>query len=137
MCMKIYNLENDVKVIGVEVKNFPEGIGDAFDKIVNMISGEFDRSYYGISEMTEKGFIYKAAAEEKYEDEGKKYDCQRYTIEKGEYVMISIKDWRKKIDSIKYVFQELLLHSHIDKTQPCVEWYKNDDEMLCMVKIKE
>ncbi|MEJ7677834.1 MAG: hypothetical protein WKG06_08200 [Segetibacter sp.] len=135
--MEKYNLENDLKVFGVEVKDFPEGIGDAFDKIVDMISGEFDRSYYGISEMTEKGFIYKAAAEEKYEGEAEKYNCKRYTIEKSEYLMVTIKDWRKKIDSIKEVFHQMMQDGHIDKTKPCIEWYKNDDEMFCMAKIKE
>jgi hypothetical protein len=25
---------------------------------------------------------------------------------------------------------------NLDKTKPCVEWYKNDDEMLCMLKVK-
>lgn len=101
-----------------------------------MISGEFDRSYYGISEMTEKGFSYKAAAEEKYEGEAEKYTCEKYIISKGEYLSVTLKDWRKKVDSIKETFQELCQNNGVDKTKPCVEWYKNDDEMLCMVKSK-
>jgi len=26
--------------------------------------------------------------------------------------------------------------SRADHVAPCVEWYKNDEEMVCMVKIK-
>ncbi|MBA2406913.1 MAG: hypothetical protein H0V65_02810 [Chitinophagales bacterium] len=57
--MEMYTLEKDLKVFGIEVENFPEGIGDAFDKLVTMISEEVDRSYFGISEMTEKGLHIK------------------------------------------------------------------------------
>ncbi len=133
--MEMYTLEKDLKVFGVEVENFPEGIGDAFDKLVNMISGEVDRSYFGISEMTDKGFSYKAVAEEKYDGETENYNCKRYIIEKGEYLTVRLLDWRKKTDSIKYLFSEICQNAKIDKTKPCVEWYKNDDEMLCMVRI--
>ncbi len=42
--MEMYTLEKDLKVFGIEVENFPDGIGDAFDKLVTMISEEVDRS---------------------------------------------------------------------------------------------
>ncbi len=103
-----YNLKDDIKVFGVEVKNFPEGIGEAFDKLVNMLAEGFERSFYGISEITEKGFIYKAAAEEKYKGEAEKYHCESYGIEKGEYLTATLKDWRKKTDLIKDIFYEMM-----------------------------
>ena len=131
-----YNLTDDVKVFGVYVKTFPNGIREAFDPLVKMLPGEFDRSYFGISYMTKEGaIIYKAAAEEKYEGEAEKYHCERYIIEKGEYLTKRVRDWRKKTDSIKKVFHEMMQESRIDKTKPIIEWYKNDTEMLCMVPI--
>ncbi len=133
--METYNLENDLSLFGVEVKNFPDGIGDAFDKLVNMITTEFNRSYYGISKMSDHGFTYIAAAEEKHENEAKKYNCVQYNIEKGEYLTVTLKDWRKQTDSIKAIFQEMCKNPQLDKTKPCIEWYKNDEEMLCMIKI--
>ena len=78
--------------------------------------------------------IYKAAALEKYEGEAEKYNCERYTIEKGEYLTVTLHDWRKKTDCIKDVFHEIIQDSRVDKTKPAVEWYKNDDEMMCMVQ---
>jgi hypothetical protein len=55
-------------------------------------------------------------------------------IEKGEYLAVTLRDWRKKTDSIKSIFQKMIEDNRVDKRKPCIEWYKNDDEMICMVK---
>jgi len=136
--MEKYNLPGDIKVFGMQVKTFPEGIGEAFETLVNIISNGYDRSYYGISYMTKEGvIIYIAAAEEKYEGEAEKYHCERYIIERGEYLTVRIRDWRRKTDCIKDVFHEMMQDSRIEKTSTCLEWYKDDDEMLCMIKINQ
>ena len=67
--MENYFIPTDLKVMGVVVKNFPDGIGEAFHAIVNRIPGEFSRPYYGIAELIKGKMIYKAAALEK--EEGK------------------------------------------------------------------
>jgi predicted transcriptional regulator YdeE len=133
--MEKYTLQNDLKVFGVQVKTFPNGIGEAFEALVKMLPGGFDRPYYGISYMSKDGkMIYIAAAIEKQEGEAEKYNCERYTIEKGEYLVITVNDWRSKTDCIKDVFHEILNDSHVDKTKPAIEWYKDEKEMICMVK---
>lgn len=133
--MEIYNLPDDIKVFGMQVKSFPAGIGEAFEALVKIISEGFNRSFFGISHMTEKGeIIYVAAAEESFEGEAEKYNCHRYLIEKGEYLVEVVRDWRKKTDCIKDVFHDMMQDSRFDNTKPCIEWYKNDDEMLCMLK---
>lgn len=134
--MEKYVLQDDLKVFGVQVKTFPSGIGETFDSLVGMLPGGFNRSFYGISYMKDGAMVYLAAAEEKDKGEAQKYDCERYTVEKGEYLTKTIKDWRKKTDHIGDVFHEMMRDSRVDKTKPCVEWYKNDDEMLCMVRSK-
>ena len=78
--------------------------------------------------------VYIAAALEKYEAEAEKYNCHRYTIEKGEYLTVTVYDWHNKTGSIKEVFCEIIRDSRVDKTKPAVEWYKNDHEMMCMVQ---
>ena len=133
--MEKYNLQNDLKVFGVQVKTFPNGIGEAFDKLIKMLPGGFDRSYYGISYMANDGtMIYIAAAFEKEAGEAEKYNCERYTIEKGEYLAITVNEWRSKTDCIKDIFHEIIKDSRIDKTRPAIEWYKDEREMICMVK---
>lgn len=133
--MEKYNLTDDVKVFGMQVKTFPQGIGEAFDELVKMIPAGDERPYYGISKMTKDGFMYVAAALQKYEGEAEKYGCENYTVEKGEYLAITVMDWPKKTDSIKDVFEEMVKDERSDETQPCVEIYKNMEEMVCMVKL--
>ena len=135
--MEKYTLSNDKKVFGIRVKTFPLGIGEAFGSLAEMISEGYDRSYYGIGQMMNNEVVYIAAAEEKYEGEAEKYNCESYTIEKGEYLIEMIRDWRQKTDSIKDVFNEMMRDTRFDNTQPCIEWYKDDDEMLCLVKSKK
>jgi len=78
-----------------------------------------------------------ATAEEKYLGEAEKYNCDRYIIEKGEYLAVTIIDWLKKTDCIKDVFQDMMEDDRADNTKPVVEWYKTETEMLCLVKMKK
>ena len=134
--MEILNLTNDIKLFGLEVKTFPLGIGEVFEALAKNISDGYDRSYYGISQCVNGSIIYKAAAEERSEDQARKYHCQQFTIEKGAYQAIAIKDWRKKLNCIKDIFHEMMQDSRCDNTKPCIEWYKDNDEMFCMIKSK-
>jgi predicted transcriptional regulator YdeE len=135
--MDTYNLKNDLIVFGKEVKTFPLGVKEAFGALLDTIPDGFKRSYYGLSHMDDKGkMVYLATAEEKYEGEAEKYNCERYIIEKGEYLAVAISDWLKKIDCIKDVFDEMMEDDRADKTKSVVEWYKTETEMLCLVKMK-
>ena len=133
--MEKLTLKEGLKVFGFKVTIFPEGIGAVLEQLVNRIPEGLARSYYGISEMTKDGMIYRATVEEKEEEEGAKYSCESYSIEKGEYLTITLTDWRQKTDSIKDIFHVLLQDNRVDKKKPAIEWYKNEHEMLCMLKI--
>lgn len=107
--MEIYNQTKDIKVFGMQVKTFPTGIGEAFEALAKNIEDGYNRSYYGISYFDKDGaIIYKAAAEEKNEGEAEKYNYEQFTIENGDYIMIRVKEWRKKTDNLKEVFYELM-----------------------------
>ena len=134
--METYNLKNDINVFGVQVKSFPDGVGEAFHDLIKLFPADDKRSYYGIFSMAENGnMIYYATAEETHPGEAKKYKCEQVRIEKGEYLTESLHDWRKNTDCIKDVFMKMSTDKRVDHTKPGVEWYKNDDEMLCMLKV--
>jgi uncharacterized damage-inducible protein DinB len=133
--MEKYELPNDVTVFGFEVKTFPNGIGEAFEKLAKMLPEGYDRLYYGIAEMRNGEMVYKAATLENFEGEAEKYGLQTYTIEKGEYLAETVVEWTKKTACIKDVFMELVKDERAEKGKPCIEFYKNMDEMLCMVKV--
>ena len=136
--METYDLKKDLKVFGKEVKTFPLGVKEAFGALLDIIPEGFKRSYFGLSYMDDKGkIVYIATAEEKDEGEAEKYNCERYTVEKGEYLAVTLDDWLKKVDCIKDIFHEMMEDDRADKTRPVVEWYKTETEMLCLVKMKQ
>jgi predicted transcriptional regulator YdeE len=136
--METFHLKNDIAAIGFQVKTFPQGIGEAFDSLYKTLPEGPERTYYGISWMTpDRAIVYNVAATEKSDSEAVKYNYERFIIEKGQYLTITVKGWMTKTDSIKDVFGELMRDKRMDETKPCVEWYKSDDEMMCMIKMKD
>lgn len=135
--MERYNLPKDVKVFGVQVRTFPNGVGEAFAKLIKLFPSGDQRAYYGISECTSKGIIYKAAALEMYEGEAENYQYERFTVEKGDYLTMELTDWPAKTNCIKEVFEEIFNNELSDRTKPCIEIYKNETDMVCMVKIDQ
>lgn len=131
--MEKYVVNEEVIVFGKQVKSFPKGVKDVFDELVKLLG--YERAYYGISWFDKDGnIIYYATAQEQFKDEAKQYNYETLTIEKGEYISETIYNWMSKTDCIKDVFGELMKNEKADKTKPCVEWYKSNDEMLCMIK---
>ncbi|HEY3403156.1 MAG TPA: hypothetical protein VGK59_07205 [Ohtaekwangia sp.] len=132
--MEKFRIDEPIHVFGFEVKSFPLGIGEAFDSLIDKVPDGLARPYYGISYCTDSGVVYLAAALEKFAGEGKQLGYDVYTIASGSYDAITVPDWRTKTESIKDVFMELMKDNTPDKDSPCIEWYKNDDEMVCLVK---
>ena len=136
--MEKYYFTNDVTVFGLQVKTFPLGIGEAFDELIKR-TGDCAgaRTYYGISEFKDCKMVYYAVAEEKFEGEAEKYNYEKLKIEKGEYLTSTVFEWQKKKECIKDVFYEITQYPHVDKTKPAIEWYKDDNEMVCLVKMND
>lgn len=132
--MEKYNIPHDITVFGFPVATFPNGIGEAFDKLMKDIPDATKRPYYGIGECTDDGIVYIAAAQETYHDEGKKYGYKEYKIEKGDYLAEKIVDWHSKTAGIKDVFETMYKDERADRKEPSIEIYKDSNEMLCLVK---
>jgi hypothetical protein len=135
--MEIFTLNKELYLYGKQVPTFPNGIKEAFDELIALVPDGMQRSHFGLSYMEHEKVIYHAASEEKYPGEGKKLNCREYIVEKGTYLSVTIIDWMQKINAIKEVFHELMQDERVDLTKWCVEWYKSDEEMMCMVRVKE
>ena len=48
-----------------------------------------------------------------------------------------VKDYVKDITQIQKAFDQLLEHPAIDPEGYCVEWYFNDKDVTCMVRLTE
>ncbi|MEP7277736.1 MAG: DinB family protein [Bacteroidota bacterium] len=134
--MEIYTQTHDCKVFGSLVPGFPAGIEAAFIALIELLRGDKDRAYYGISWGDGKGGIhYRAMTAEKFPGEAQQYGLETAIIQQGAYLIEPVTGWRKKTACIKDVCHLIIEDERSDKTMPCIEWYKNDDEMVCMVKI--
>ena len=125
-----------MKIFCVTAKSFPYGIKQAFGSLISLLPSVEDRIFFGISyQSTEGEMIYKAAVLQSFEGEAEKLGCEKFTIEKGEYLTETLKDWKKDESMIGLTFRKLA-DSKYNTTFPCVEWYKGDD-VMCMVKLEQ
>lgn len=135
--MEKMNLKKNIKTFGLQVKTFPNGIDEAFNELINKTGDKAgERNYYRLSFLKDGKMVYNAVAEEKENDEASKYNYETFTIEGGDYYTEEVDDWQSKTDCIKDVFMEMMKDDNVDKQKPAVEWYKDDKEMLCMIKAK-
>ena len=133
--MEKYELVKDINVFYVEADSFPDGIQPAFEKLERLTPPEENRPVFGLSWADRNGKImYKAANEERYPGEGKKYGLDSLVIKKGSYISDLVKTFASDVSRIGRTFQDLLKHPEIDPKGFCVEWYKGPD-VLCMVRL--
>lgn len=131
--MELYNLPEPITLVGVQVKTFPTGIKEAFEGLANDFGAS--RDYYGISWCGENDEIeYFAMTTPAAAAEAKRDDLVTLIIPEGDYMAETIQDWMSNTDSIKETFQEMIPDRRPDINNPCIEWYKSDEEMLCMVR---
>jgi hypothetical protein len=135
--MESTQIEKDIKLFCIIADSFPEGILDAHKKLHSIIPFTTSRRYFGISRPEQGVIVYRAAAEEIEADKGKEFGCEPFTIIKGNYVSITILDYIKDPQLIFKAFEKLTEHPDIDPNGYCVEWYYNDKDVKCMVRLDD
>ena len=134
--METFEFKENIEIICKTVTTFPNQIKEAFDTLEESLPDCEKRDWYGISRPNENGvIIYKAAATELEDGESEKFGYESFTIKKGIYISETIMDWMKRPQVIGETFMKLLEDPRIDKEGYCLEWYKNDDEVICLVGI--
>ena len=133
--MEELTIDTDINVMYVTATSFPLGVGGAFDKLQQSLPPADNRMLYGISNPEKGTIVYKAAAEEQFEGEGKQYGLETFTIKKGRYIAETITGWKKDESSIGKTFQKLLTDKRIDPNGSCIEQYINADDVVCMVRL--
>lgn len=132
--MEIYHLKRDLKIFCVTAKSFPYEIKQAFGSLIDRLPTVEGRTFFGVAFQNENGeMIYKAAVLESFDGEAEKLGCEKFTIEKGDYLTERLKDWKKDESMIGLTFKKFA-DSAYNSTFPCLEWYQGDD-VMCMVKL--
>jgi hypothetical protein len=135
--MEIINITHDIRIIYKEAASFPDGVLAAHQQLHTLIPFSKERMYFGISRPESGLIVYKAAAEEKYEGEAEVLQCKSLVLEKGRYVSLTVKDFMKDLQGISHAFNQLLSSPDLDPQAYCVEWYFNDTDVRCMIRLKE
>ena len=134
--METITLDEDINVMYVTASSFPDGVMAAFDKLYALVPQHGSRHIYGISR-PEKGVItYRAGAEMMAEGEARTLGIESLVLKKGKYCAVTIHNFMKDIPAIGAAFQTLLAMPGIDPEGYCVEWYLNDEDVQCMVRLK-
>ncbi len=136
--METIYIANDIKIFFVTAKNYPDGILAAHQQLHSMVPFSYDRKYFGVSRPENNGnIVYRAATEETFEGEATKYNCESLTLKKGNYISLIISHYRQDLPSIGIAFQKLLALPNIDPEGYCVEWYLNETDVNCMVRLND
>jgi len=134
--MEKFRLEEDIKVFCETAKSFPEGIMEAHKELESILTCSKQRRYFGISSRNAKGIIiYDAAAEEIYQGEAEELGCEKFLIQSGQYISILIEDFINDITSIAKAFQLLIAYPGVDPEGYCIEWYLNEKDVRCMIRL--
>jgi hypothetical protein len=136
--MEIFNLDTDIKVLCVTAKSFPDGIMEAFDQLHSIVPVTEKGRQFGISRPNESGnIVYKAAMEEVHDGEAALLGCEPFVIKKGTYLFVDRTDFMKDLPGIGSSFQMLIAQPNIDPDGYCLEWYLNDKDVRCMVRLDD
>ena len=134
--MQIYHLKHDIKVLCVEARSFPGGIKDAFNKINRLPQMQL-RHIFGISKPLNGMIRYRAAASANKVNEAGKSGYSSFTINAGNYVGEKLTNWQQNEMMIMSIFNRLVADKRIDGSAYCIEWYKSENELWCMVLMCE
>lgn len=134
--MEIFDLNEDIKVFCITATSFPDGILDAHERLHGIIPFSIDRKYFGISRPENNLIIYKAAVEE-LPNESRKYDLEPFLIKKGKYISTVVENYAKEPQDIRTAFEKLTSYSGIESDGYCIEWYINDSDVRCMIRLED
>jgi hypothetical protein len=130
-------LVKELQVYFVDAKSFPEGVLEAHETLHNVIPFSEERRYFGISRPENGAIVYKAAAEMLENEQGKDYQLPSMPIKKGTYRYINIQNYMDDLQSIGEAFKLLISYDDIDPDGYCYEWYYNDKDVKCMVRLND
>lgn len=136
--MELFILSEDIKVFCETAASFPGGILAAHRELRSILPVSTERRYFGISRPNGKGVIvYKAATEEIYQGEAEEVGCETFVIESGKYVSIFIHNYAKDTQKITKAFEKLTSYPKIDPESSFIEFYLNEKDVRCMVRLQQ
>src|SRR5688572_14390268 len=91
--MKEFELNDDIKLLLVKAKTFPDGVVPAYQELERAIVNPKGRAFFGISRGDKTGIVYWAGVRP-LGDEEKRLRLEAFTVKRGTYVSETVSDWR-------------------------------------------
>ncbi|MGF1638792.1 MAG: transcriptional regulator [Cyclobacteriaceae bacterium] len=136
--METHTFKEDIKVFCVTATSFPDGVKAAHENLHSILPYSTNRMYFGISYPDPSGqIIYRAAANALENDDMGQSELEQFVIPQGQYLSRMIPDFMKNIQAIGDTFKQLIADPRIDPKGFCLEWYKNDKDCQCLVKLAD
>lgn len=122
----------------VEATPFPDGLQEAYEKLHSLLPFGEERKFLSVSHMdANQGIIYRAGAEALHENEAAELGLPTLVIKKGRYLSITIRNFMEDTSAIGRAFQTLMQDARVDPEGYCVEWYFNDPDVHCMMRLAD
>ena len=134
--MKEIELKEDIKLLLVKAKSFPDGVVPAYQDLERAIGNPNGRHFFGISRGENGGGIIYWAGVLPINGEEDRLGLEKFTVKKGSYVAEKLTDWRGREHVIGEAFQKLLTDPRLDPQGYCVEDHHSNGDVTCMVKIR-
>jgi len=133
--MKEIELAEDIRLMIVKAKAFPHGVVPAYQELERAISKPAGRSFYGISRGAEDGGILYWAGVRPIGDEERRLRLEQFTVRRGTYISETLTNWRGREHVLGETFKKLYSDPRVDPLGSCVEWYQDNGDVICMVRI--
>jgi len=135
--MEQYRLSTDITVYFVPASSFPDGVLTAHQALHALVPFTPERKYFGLSRPEAGGdIVYMAAAAELYAGEAAAWELPSLVVRAGNYTSVIVQDYMQDLPAIGEAFRKLLQDPAIDQQGYCVEWYINDKDVRCMVRLQ-
>jgi predicted transcriptional regulator YdeE len=136
--METIYLDNDMIIMYIQAASFPDGLPEAYEKLHALLPFGEERKFMSVSRMDENhSIIYRAGAEALHENEAAEFGLPALEIKKGRYLSITIRNFMEDTSMIGQAFQTLMQDPRIDPEGYCVEWYFNDPDVRCMIRLMD
>jgi len=136
--MKMFTLAQEIRTFGREVGAFPAGIAAAFGELIADTGDRAgERDYFGVSTFRDGRMHYYALAAERQAKEAERPGYEKIVIPAGRYLVRELPDWQANTGCIRDIFMEMLQDPSADRQMPAIEWYRDDQDMWCMLYARE
>jgi effector-binding domain-containing protein len=133
-----YSIEAEIVVMIEKAVDFGQDIAQSYVRLAEKLGHKVSdkRDCYGLVLKVNDTMAYYGGFTQAIQNEAIDKSIETHIIPAGNYQSILIEDWNKKLLEIGPTFDQILKSGLVDMMSPCIEYYKSETELICMVKGK-